>query len=41
MKNKILLPGLLAAASSAYLLRRLGRRWGASDRESTGPCQSR
>ena len=33
MKNKFLLPGLLAAASGAYLLRRLGRRWGASDDE--------
>ena len=33
MKNKNLLPGLLAAASGAYLLRRLGRRWGASDDE--------
>lgn len=33
MKNKFLLPGLLATASSAYLLRRLGRRWGASDDE--------
>ena len=33
MRNKLLLPGLLAAASGAYLLRRLGRRWGASDDE--------
>jgi hypothetical protein len=33
MKNKVLLPGLLAAASGAYLLRRLGRRWGATDDE--------
>jgi hypothetical protein len=33
MKNKFLVSGLLAAASGAYLLRRLGRRWGASDDE--------
>ncbi len=33
MRNKLLLPGLLAAASGAYLLRRMGRRWGASDDE--------
>src|SRR6266516_7907814 len=33
MRNKNLLPGLLAAASGAYLLRRMGRRWGASDDE--------
>jgi hypothetical protein len=33
MRNKVLLPGLLAAASGAYLLRRMGRRWGASDDE--------
>jgi hypothetical protein len=33
MRNKLLLPGLFAAASGAYLLRRMGRRWGASDDE--------
>ena len=33
MRNRFLLPGLLAAASGAFLLRRLGRRWGASDDE--------
>src|SRR5260370_19470723 len=33
MRNKLLLAGLLAAASGAYLLRRQGRRWGASDDE--------
>ncbi len=33
MRNRFLLPGLLAAASGAYLLRRLGQRWGASDDE--------
>jgi hypothetical protein len=32
MKNKLCL-GLLAAASGAYLLRRLGLRWGATDAE--------
>jgi len=32
MRNKLLI-GLLAAASGAYLLRRMGRRWGASDDE--------
>ncbi len=37
MKNKFLLPGLLAAASGAYLLRRLGRRWGANDDEVHRP----
>src|SRR5437764_14426797 len=37
MRNKLLLPGLLAAASGAYLLRRLGRRWGASDDEVHRP----
>ena len=37
MKNKLLLPGLLAAASGAYLLRRQGRRWGASDDEVYRP----
>ena len=33
MKKKVLLPGLLAVASGAYLLRRLGQRWGATDEE--------
>ncbi|HYB01526.1 MAG TPA: hypothetical protein VED37_15015 [Ktedonobacteraceae bacterium] len=33
MKNQVLLPGLLAVASGAYLLRRLGQRWGATDEE--------
>ncbi len=33
MKNNVLLPGLLAVASGAYLLRRLGQRWGATDDE--------
>lgn len=33
MKNKVLLPGLLAVASGAYLLRRLGQRWGATNEE--------
>src|SRR6516225_3963334 len=33
MKNKVLLPGLLAVASGAYLLRRVGQRWGATDDE--------
>ncbi len=37
MKNKMLLPGILAVASGAYLLRRLGRRWGASDDEVHRP----
>ena len=37
MNNKFWLPGLLAAASGAYLLRRLGRRWGASDEEVYRP----
>ena len=37
MRNKNLLPGLLAAASGAYLLRRLGQRWGASDDEVHRP----
>ena len=37
MKNKFLLSGLLAAASGAYLLSRLGRRWGASDDEVHQP----
>ena len=32
MRNKLLI-GLLAAASGAYLLRRMGRRWGANDDE--------
>src|SRR5574340_1255368 len=33
MKNKVLLPGLLAVASGAYLLQRLGQRWGATNDE--------
>ena len=37
MRSKVLLPGLLAAASGAYLLHRLGRRWGASDDEVHRP----
>src|ERR1700694_2958955 len=37
MRNKLLYPGLLAAASGALLLRRLGRRWGASDDEVHRP----
>jgi hypothetical protein len=37
MKNKILLPGLLAAASGAYLLRCLGQRWGATNDEVHRP----
>jgi hypothetical protein len=37
MRNKLLYPGLLAAASSTLLLRRLGRRWGASDDEVHRP----
>jgi hypothetical protein len=36
MKNKLLI-GLLAAASGAFLLRREGRRWGASDDEVYQP----
>jgi hypothetical protein len=36
MRNKLLI-GLLAAASGAYLLRRMGRRWGASDDEVYRP----
>jgi hypothetical protein len=36
MKNKLYL-GLLAAASGAYLLRRLGKRWGATDNEVHRP----
>ena|SRR5438128_728348 len=40
MGNKLLYPGLptlLAAASGALLLRRLGRRWGATDDEVHRP----
>jgi len=37
MRNRLLLPGLLAALSGAYLLRRLGYRWGASDDEVHRP----
>ncbi len=37
MKNKVLLSGLLAAASGAYLLRRLGQRWGATNDEVHQP----
>ena len=33
MRNKVFYPALLAAASGAFLLRRLGRRWGATDEE--------
>jgi hypothetical protein len=36
MRNKLLI-GLLSAASGAYLLRRMGRRWGASDDEVYRP----
>jgi hypothetical protein len=36
MKNKLYL-GLLTAASGAYLLRRLGKRWGATDDEVQRP----
>jgi hypothetical protein len=36
MKNKLCL-GLLAAATGAYLLRRLGMRWGATDDEVHSP----
>jgi hypothetical protein len=36
MKNKLCL-GLLAVASGAYLLRRLGMRWGATDDEVHSP----
>ncbi len=37
MTNKLLYPVLLAAASGALLLRRLGRRWGATDDEVHQP----
>jgi len=37
MRTKLLYPGLLAAASGAYLLRRLGHRWGATDDEVHQP----
>lgn len=37
MRSKLLLPGLLTAATGAYTLRRLGRRWGASDDEVHRP----
>jgi hypothetical protein len=37
MKNRFLLAGLLAAASGAYVLRRLGQRWGASEDEVHRP----
>ena len=33
MKNKVLLSGLLPVASGAYLMRRLGQRWGATNDE--------
>ncbi len=36
MKNKLCL-GLLAVASGAYLVRRLGLRWGATDAEVSRP----
>src|SRR5439155_20940384 len=36
MKNKLCL-GLLAAGSCAYLLQRLGKRWGATDDEVQRP----
>ena len=37
MRSKLLLPWLLAAATGAYMLRRLGSRWGASDDEVHRP----
>ena len=37
MRNKALYLGLLTAASGAFLLRRLGRRWGATDDEVHRP----
>ncbi len=37
MRNRALYLGLLAAASGAFLLRRLGRRWGATDDEVHRP----
>ena len=37
MRNRALYLGLLAAASGAFLLRRLGRRWGATDEEVHRP----